>query len=96
MKKLFFLAFVVFIVSCTTKYKNTKVIDPKEFTTIKMVSNIDTIAVSVDTLGGKLYQIENGVATRVWVAKENAMETVLTTFFLITLGCLFGIFIIKD
>jgi len=96
MKKLFFLlSFAVVVASCTTAHEDTLVANPKEFTTIKMVSNIDTVAISVDTSRARLYQIENGLVTRIWVSQMSPEEVIGIPLFLIGFGFILGLSVDK-
>lgn len=92
MKNFVLLAFFALILgSCNNPhYEATVVKNPKTFTTMQMLSNIDTILVSVDTVDANLYQIENGLVTRNWIAPNDPVALVLFSFCVFVLGFLVG------
>jgi len=91
MKNFILLAFLLILGSCNNPYyEDTVVENPKTFTTVGILSNVDTILVSVDTVDANLYQIENGLVTRNWVAPNNSVGLVFLIVCVFALGFLVG------
>jgi len=97
MKNFILLAFFALILgSCNNPhYEDTVVKNPKTFTTMQMLSNIDTILVSVDTVDANLYQIENGLVTRNWIAPNDPPASIIFIFCIFVLGLILGLSVDK-